>query len=38
MVDSLLADLEQERGDFWDGQLSVVDALLRDDASARRTE
>jgi hypothetical protein len=38
MVDSLLADLEQERGDFWDGQLSVVDALLRDDASARRIE
>jgi hypothetical protein len=26
----VLADLERERGDFWDGQLSVVDALLKD--------
>ena len=29
-ADSLLADLERERGDFWGGQLSVVDALLED--------
>jgi hypothetical protein len=29
-ADSLLEDLEEERSGFWGGQLSVVDALLRD--------
>lgn len=29
-TDRLLGDLERERDDFWNGQLSVVDALLKD--------
>ncbi len=29
-ADTLLADLQRERQEFWDGQLSVVDALLKD--------
>ena len=39
-ADSLLADLGRERGYFWDGQLSVVDALLKDasDKLAHRVE
>jgi hypothetical protein len=39
-ADSLLADLGPERGDFWDGQLAVVDALLKDasDKLAHRVE
>ena len=39
-ADSLLADLGRERGDFWDGQLAVVDALLKDasDKLAHRVE
>ena len=39
-ADSLLADLGRERSDFWDGQLPVVDALLKDasDKLAHRVE
>jgi len=29
-AEALLADFGRERGDFWDGQLNVVDALLKD--------
>jgi hypothetical protein len=39
-ADRLLTDLGRERGDFWNGQLTVVDALLKDasDKIAHRVE
>lgn len=39
-TDGLLADLGRERGDFWNGQLAVVDAFLQDasDKIAHRVE
>jgi hypothetical protein len=39
-ADALLKDLDQDRGEFWEGQLTVVDALLSDasDKMAHRVE
>ena len=38
--DAILADLRRDRADFWDGQLPVVDVLIRDasDKVAQRVE